>query len=803
MSDDTTTGTDGTGEQHGGRHDTATPQGASFHGTHARDADGTDTCSFHMAGSLPAGGDHLGGTLGQAPSSLEGWYPQRLRVELLHRNGIDADPLGADFDYAAAFATIDLEELKRDIEQLLTTSVDWWPADYGNYGPQMIRMAWHAAGTYRIADGRGGAGTAMQRFAPISSWWDNGNTDKSRRLLQPIKHKYGNALSWADLMVLTGNCSLELMGLPTYGFGGGRLDAWEPDEGTWWGPEVWDPHHVESYDDMVQRDERWHGENGDADYDLQSPLAASHQALIYVNPEGPSANGDPMGSARDIRITFSRMAMNDEETVALIAGGHAFGKSHGQVPAAQIGPPPEIAPIEAMGLGWHNPQGAGNGKDTMTNGIEGSWTQDPTRWDNSYLENLFGHEWEQTKSPAGALQWTPKNPDAPRTPDAHVAGETHALMMMTSDIALKVDPVYREVCERFLADFDLFTTAFSKAWYKLTHRDMGPKHRYLGPETTISDDLLWQDPLPDPDGAPLTDADVDALRAAIRATGTPVSDLVVTAYSAASTYRDSDKRGGANGGRIALAPQKDWPINRRAVPVVEALRRVKASFEQDGGHVSLADLVVLAGCVGVEDAARAAGVEVSVPFTPGRVDATQEQTDVEMFEWLRPVADGFRNHVSERFADFAPGVAPEAVFLDRANLMTLTVPEWTVLTGGLRVLGANWDGSSTGVLTDRVGTLTTDFFVNLTDTDLVWTKTDESETTFTGTVQGTGEERWTASRNDLVFGSNAQLRSIVDVYAGSDGQERFVRDFVAAWDKVMMLDRYDVKGHRRYGPMAA
>ncbi|MFJ5143799.1 catalase/peroxidase HPI [Curtobacterium sp. NPDC088465] len=801
MSNDSTTGTHGTDDS--GQHDTATPQGASFHGSHGRDADGTDTCSFHMAGSLPAGGDHLGGTFGQAPSSLEGWYPQRLRVELLHRNGVDADPLGADFDYAAAFATIDLDELKRDITQLLTTSVDWWPADYGNYGPQMIRMAWHAAGTYRIADGRGGAGTAMQRFAPISSWWDNGNTDKSRRLLQPIKHKYGNALSWADLMVLTGNCSLELMGLPTYGFGGGRLDAWEPDEGTWWGPEVRDPHHVESQDDMVQRDERWHGENGDADYDLQSPLAASHQALIYVNPEGPYANGDPMGSARDIRITFSRMAMNDEETVALIAGGHAFGKSHGQVPAAEIGPPPEIAPIEAMGLGWHNPKGAGNGKDTMTNGIEGSWTQDPTRWDNSYLENLFGHEWEQTKSPAGALQWTPADPDAPRTPDAHVPGETHALMMMTSDIALKVDPAYREVCERFLADFDLFTTAFSKAWYKLTHRDMGPKHRYLGPETTISDDLLWQDPLPDPVGEPLSDADVETLRAAIRSTGTSVSDLVVTAYSAASTYRDSDKRGGANGGRIALAPQKDWPINRRTVPVVETLRSVKAAFEQDGKHVSLADLVVLAGCVGVEDAARAAGVEVTVPFTPGRVDACQEQTDVEMFEWLRPVADGFRNHVSERFADFAPGVAPEAVFLDRANLMTLTAPEWTVITGGLRVLGANWDGSSTGVLTDRVGALTTDFFVNLTDTDLVWKKTDDTETTFTGTVQATGEERWTASRNDLVFGSNAQLRSIVDVYAGSDGQERFVRDFVAAWDKVMMLDRYDVKGHRRYGPMAA
>ncbi|MFJ4219486.1 catalase/peroxidase HPI [Curtobacterium luteum] len=760
--------------------------------------DETNTCSYHMAGSLPAGGDHLGGAFGQSPT-LEHWYPQRLRVELLHRNGLDADPLGADFDYAAAFATIDLEALKRDIKELLTTSVGWWPADYGNYGPQMIRMAWHAAGTYRIADGRGGAGTAMQRFAPIGSWWDNGNTDKSRRLLQPIKHKYGNALSWADLMVLTGNCSLELMGLPTYGFGGGRLDAWEPDDGTWWGPEVWNPHDVHSGDDMVSRDERWHGQNGDEDYDLQSPLAASHQALIYVNPEGPYANGDPMGSARDIRITFTRMAMNDEETVALIAGGHAFGKSHGQVPATEIGPSPELAPIEQMGLGWHNPRGTGNAEFTSTNGIEGSWTQDPTRWDNSYLENLFGHEWEQTKSPAGALQWTPKDPDAPRTPDAHVPGRTHALMMMTSDIALKVDPEYRKVCEKFLADFDTFTLAFSKAWYKLTHRDMGPKHRYLGPEVTIQDELLWQDPLPDAEGAPIGDADVDALKAAVRAAGIGASDLVFTAYSAASTYRDSDKRGGANGGRIALAPQKDWAVNRRTVPVVEALQRI----QQQHPSVSLADLVVLAGCVGVEDAARAAGVEVTVPFTPGRVDTTQERTDIEMFEWLRPIADGFRNFRSERFEQFAPGVAPEQVFLDRANLMTLTAPEWTVLTGGLRALGTNWDGSDVGVLTDRVGVLTTDWFVNLTDTDLVWTKTDDTETVFAGTVQATGEQRWTASRHDLVFGSNAQLRSIVDVYAGSDGQERFVRDFVAAWDKLMMLDRFDVKGHKRYGPMAA
>jgi catalase-peroxidase len=766
--------------------------------------DKTDTCSYHMAGDLPAGGDHLGGTFGQAPS-LDGWYPQRLKVELLHRNGVAADPLGADFDYAAAFATIDLDALKADIKELLTTSVDWWPADYGNYGPQMIRMAWHAAGTYRIADGRGGAGTAMQRFAPIGSWWDNGNTDKSRRLLQPIKHKYGNALSWADLMVLTGNCALELMGLPTYGFAGGRLDAWEPDDGTWWGPEVWNPHNVQSPDEMVSRDERWHGENGDTDYDLQSPLAASHQALIYVNPEGPYANGDPMGSARDIRITFTRMAMNDEETVALIAGGHAFGKSHGQVPASKIGPSPELAPIESMGLGWHNPVGSGNAENTSTNGIEGSWTPNPIQWDNTYLENLFAFDWEQTKSPAGALQWTPTDRDAPKTPDAHVPGQMNPLMMMTSDIALKVDPEYRAVCERFLADFDLFTLAFSKAWYKLTHRDMGPKHRYLGPEVTIADDLLWQDPLPDAEGTALDEAEVATLKEAVVATGLSVSDLVYTAYSAASTYRDSDKRGGANGGRLALSPQKDWAINRRTIPVIDALRSVQAEFAASSGgrQVSLADLIVLAGTAAVERAARAAGSDVDVAFTPGRVDTTQELTDIEMFEWLRPVADGFRNFVSERFDQFAPGVAPEAAFLDKANLFTLTAPEWTVLTAGLRVLGANWDGSDRGVFTDRVGVLTTDFFVNLTDTDLVWTKDDDTASTFTGRVQATGEARWRASRNDLVFGSNAQLRSIADAYAGTDGQERFVRDFAQVWSKVMMLDRYDVKGHKRYGVMAA
>ena len=768
-------------------------------------ADKTNTETFKMEGKCPFGGDRVGGAFG-TPPTLENWYPHRLRVELLHQNGLAADPLGPDFDYAAAFARIDLAALKGDIKQFLTTSVAWWPSDYNNYGPQMVRMAWHSAGTYRIADGRGGAGTGMQRFAPISSWWDNGNTDKSRRLLQPIKHKYGNGLSWADLMVLTGNCALEIMGLPTYGFAGGRLDAWEADNATYWGPEVVDMREVSSFDEMVNRDKRWRGKNGDAEYDLENPLAASHQALIYVNPEGPYASGDPQASARDIRITFTRMAMNDEETVALIAGGHAFGKSHGMVPAREIGPPPEMAPMEAMGLGWHNPKGLGAGRDTMTNGIEGSWTPDPTQWDNSYLESLFKFDWEQTRSPAGALQWQPTDPNAPKTPDAHVPGQMHPLMMMTSDIALKVDPEYRKVCEKFLGDFDAFTQAFSKAWYKLTHRDMGPKHRYLGPEATIEDGLLWQDPLPERVYGLIDDADVAALKGAILASGLSVSDLAFTAYSAAATYRDSDKRGGANGGRLALAPQKDWPVNHRAAPVIAALRGVMAAFNggrSDGRQVSLADLIVLGGCAAVEKAAQDAGIAVPVPFTPGRVDTTQELTDVEMFTWLKPVVDGFRNYVGDEFGQVARGVSPEEMFLDKANLMTLTAPEWAVLTGGLRVLNANHDGSDRGVFTNRVGVLTTDFFRTLTDIDLVWEKADEKAMGFALKDRATGETKFEATRNDLVFGANAQLRSIADAYAGSDGQQRFVTDFVKVWDKVMMLDRFDVKGHKRYAPMAA
>ena len=757
--------------------------------------DKTDTKTFDMTGKCPFGGDRIGGAVG-TPPTLSDWYPNRLKVELLHQNGASANPLGDDFDYAQAFNTIDLEALKQDIKALLTTSVAWWPSDYGNYGPQMIRMAWHSAGTYRIADGRGGAGEALQRFAPINSWWDNGNTDKSRRLIWPIKQKYGSALSWADLIVLTGNCALEIMGFPTYGFAGGRHDAWEADNATYWGPEVWDPKNVTSFDSMVTRDKRWRGRNGDADYDLENPLAASHQALIYVNPEGPYANGDPMGSARDIRTTFTRMAMNDEETVALIAGGHAFGKSHGMVKASEIGAPPEISPMEAMGFGWHNPKGPGNAEFTMTNGIEGSWTPNPTQWDNDYLENLFKYEWEQTKSPAGALQWTPTDPNAPKTPDAHIPGQLNALMMMTTDIALKVDPDYRQVCEKFLHDFDAFTQAFSKAWYKLTHRDMGPRERYLGSEKRNDNDLLWQDPIPLADHALVDAADITALTQSILALGVSPSDLVYTAFSAAVTHRSSDKRGGANGGRLALAPQKDWAVNRRTVPVVAALRTLMAEFngQQTGGKkVSLADLIVLGGCAALEKAAADAGIPTKVSFTPGRRDTTQEFTDIEMFTWLKPVADGFRNYLDVGFAEISPGVAPEELFLDKAQLLSLTAPEWVALVGGLRAMNANHDGSAHGIFTDRVGVLTNDFFTVLTSMDFEWTKADAQGMTFSLDDRATGKKRFTATRADLVFGANSQLRAVAELYAGSDGHQRFLKAFVKAWDKVMMLDRYDVK----------
>ena len=634
------------------------------------------------------------------------------------------------------------------------------------------------------------------RFAPINSWWDNGNTDKSRRLIWPIKQKYGSALSWADLIVLTGNCAMEIMGFPTYGFAGGRHDAWEADNSTYWGPEVWDAKNVTSYDSMVMRDKRWRGQNGDADYDLENPLAASHSSIIYVNPEGPYGKGDAMGSAHDIRITFSRMAMNDEETVALIAGGHAFGKSHGMVNSSKIGAPPEIAPMEAMGFGWHNPVGTGNAEFTMTNGIEGSWTPNPTQWDNDYLINLFKYDWEQTRSPAGALQWTPTDSNAPKTPDAHIPGQMNALMMMTTDIALKVDPDYRRVCEKFLNDFDTFTLAFAKAWYKLTHRDMGPRERYLGSEKVNLNDLLWQDPIPVSNYALVNAADITALKKLVLASDISVSDLVFTAFSAAVTFRGSDKRGGANGGRLALAPQKDWSVNRRTVPVIAALRIVMEEFNdqnKDGRKISLADLIVLGGCAALEKAAADAGLATTVPFTPGRRDTTQELTDIEMFTWLKPVADGFRNYLDEGFGHISQGVAPEEFFLDKAQLLTLTSPEWVALMGGLKAMNANYDGSAHGIFTDRVGVLTNDFFTVLTSMDFEWKKTDAKGLTFSLDDRTTGAQRFTATRSDLVFGSNSHLRAVAEVYAGSDGHERFVNAFVKAWDKVMMLDRYDVK----------
>jgi catalase-peroxidase len=594
-------------------------------------------------------------------------------------------------------------------------------------------------------------------------------------------------LSWADLMVLTGNCALEIMGLETTGFGGGRRDAWEADDATYWGPEIWDNGK------MVTRDKRWRGKNGDPDYDLENPLAASHQALIYVNPEGPYANGDPLGSARDIRITFTRMAMNDQETVALIAGGHAFGKSHGMVDKSKIGPPPEVAPLEAMGLGWMNSEGTGYAEYTMTNGIEGSWTPNPVQWDNSYLENLFKFEWVQTRSPVGAIQWTPSDPDAPKTPDAHQPGVEHALMMMTSDIALKMDPAYRKVCLTFLHDFDAFTDAFAQAWYKLTHRDMGPKSRYLGPEIA-AEDFSWQDPIPALNHPVIGDAEIASLRTKILSAGLSVSELVSVAWSSAATYRNSDKRGGANGARIRLAPQKNWAVNNppRVQKVVSALEAIQRAFDTSasgGLKVSLADLIVLGGCVAVEKAAKDSGMPVTVPFTPGRMDTTQELTDIEQFGWLRPVSDGFRNYHESAFDH----VSPEQFFLDRAALMTLTAPEWTVLVGGLRVLDTNGDGSRHGVFTDRPGVLTNDFFVNLCSMDHKWTKADEKGMRFTVNDRTTGAVKFTATRCDLMFGSNAQLRAVAEVYAARGGHERFVEAFVKAWHKVMMLDRFDVK----------
>ena len=747
-------------------------------------------------GGCPFRGTRIGGAIGSEPQ-IDYWWPERLKVELLHQNPPQANPL-RDLNYAKAFAEIDYEQLKSDIRELLTTPVDWWPADYGNYGPQMIRMAWHSAGTYRIADGRGGAAAGMQRFAPLNSWWDNGNIDKSRRLLWPIKQKYGTALGWSDLIILTGNVALEIMGFRTFGFAGGRIDAWEADRATYWGPEKWQgDKHVGHPDEMVNLNKRWEGDPKQEHWDLENPLGATHQALIYVNPEGPGGNGDPMDSAREIRESFARMAMNDEETVALIAGGHAFGKSHGMCEPEKIGPAPEAAPLEAMGLGWQNPKGTGFAQYTMTNGIEGSWTPNPTRWDNDYLTNLFKYEWEKAKSPAGALQWKPVGADVPTTPDAHVGGKREPIMMMTSDLALKEDPAYREICRKFLDDFDYFADAFARAWYKLTHRDMGPVDRYVGPEVPDTT-LPWQDPIPKLDQAPLGQADIAGLKQRLSAADLSVSQLVSVAWASASTYRDSDKRGGANGGRIRLKPQKNWTVNNpdELAKTLASLEQLQTEFNaQPSGskRISMADLIVLAGAVGVEKAAAEAGVEVSVPFVPGRTDTTQDWTDEESFEWLRPVVDGFRNYVDE---SVKVETTSEKLFLDKAHLLSLTAPEWTVLSGGLKVLGINYDGASHGVFTDKPGVLTNDFFRVVTSMDYEWRPQGDDGQFFDVNKRETGETVFTATRCDLIFGSNAQLRQISEVYAGSDGHERLIRDFVAAWHKVMMLDRFDVPEQR-------
>ncbi|MGH8620058.1 MAG: catalase/peroxidase HPI [Burkholderiales bacterium] len=696
------------------------------------------------------------------------WWPNQLRLELLHQHSAKSNPVGEDFNYADAFKRLDYKALKKDLVKLMTDSQDWWPADFGHYGPQFIRMAWHSAGTYRIVDGRGGGGRGQQRFAPLDSWPDNVNIDKSRRLLWPIKQKYGQAISWADLIVLAGNVALESMGFRTFGFGGGRADVWEPDEDVNWGQEIaW-----------LGVDKRFTG-----DRDL-GPFGATHMGLIYVNPEGPNASGDYLAAAKDIRATFSRMAMNDEETVALIAGGHTFGKCHGAAPESHKGPDPEGAPLEAQGLGWMSNYGTGHGKDTVSSGLEVTWTKTPALWSNNFFENLFKFEWELTKSPAGAKQWVAKN--APEIiPDAHIPGKFNKPTMLTTDLTLRFDPEFGKISRRFLEDPQAFADAFARAWYKLTHRDMGPKARYLGPEVP-KEDLIWQDPLPAPTLPAPGTADIADLKAKIAASGLTVAQLVSTAWASASTFRGGDKRGGANGARIRLAPQRDWEANQPA-----ELAKVLAKLEEirkASGKVSLADLIVLAGGVGIEQAAKAAGVTVQVPFAPGRVDASQEQTDAESFEVMEPAADGFRNYVSKQ----PLGVAAEHMLVDRAQLLTLTAPEMTVLVGGLRVLGANAGGAKHGVLTKTPGTLTNDFFVNLLDMNTAWKATSDAQDVFEGRDRKTGQAKWTGTRVDLVFGSNSVLRALAEVYASADAKKKFVDDFVDAWTKVMNLDRYDL-----------
>ncbi|MGB1655730.1 MAG: catalase/peroxidase HPI [Longimicrobiales bacterium] len=725
-------------------------------------------------GKCPVHHGHMSTT--SAGTSNQDWWPNQLNLSILHQNSPASTPMGETFDYAAEFEKLDLEELKQNLFALMTNSQDWWPADYGHYGPFFIRMAWHSAGTYRTGDGRGGAGSGTLRFAPLNSWPDNGNLDKARRLLWPLKQKYGNSISWADLMIFAGNCAIESMGLQPFGFAGGREDIFEPESDIYWGKETeW------------LGDKRYSGER-----DLENPLAAVQMGLIYVNPEGPNGEPDPLAAAHDIRETFARMAMNDEETVALIAGGHTFGKTHGAGDAALVGVEPEGASIEQQGLGWKNSFGSGKGVDTITSGLEGAWTPNPIEWDTGYFDTLFGYEWELTKSPAGAWQWTPKDgAAADAVPDAHDPTKRHAPMMATTDISLREDPAYVEISKRFHENPDQLADAFARAWFKLTHRDMGPRPRYLG-ALVPDEELIWQDPVPAVDHDLVDADDVAALKAAVLASGLSVSELVGAAWASASTFRGSDKRGGANGARVRLAPQKEWAVNQPAqlAKVLGALESIQADFnggQSDGKRISLADLIVLAGCAGVEHAAKEGGHHVTVPFTPGRTDASDEQTDADSFGVLEPVADGFRNYLGGDYT-----VSSEELLVDKAQLMTLSAPEMTVLVGGMRALNANVDGAQHGVFTDRPGTLSNDFFTNLLDMSTEWSATSNAEDVFEGRDRVNGDVKWTATRVDLVFGSNSQLRAIAEVYGQDDAHARFVHDFVAAWDKVMNLDRFDL-----------
>ncbi len=713
-----------------------------------------------------------GANTSMSDRSNKDWWPNQLNLKILHQNPPSADPMGGEFDYAEEFKSLDLATVKKDVEQVMTDSQDWWPADYGHYGPFFIRMTWHAAGTYRIGDGRGGAGAGQLRFAPLNSWPDNGNLDKARRLLWPVKQKYGRKLSWADLMVLTGNVALESMGFETFGFAGGREDVWEPEEDVNWGIEgEW------------LGDERYKG-----DRELDNPLGAVQMGLIYVNPEGPNGEPSALKAARDIRETFARMAMDDEETVALIAGGHTFGKAHGAGDAANVGPEPEGASLEQQGFGWKNSHGSGKGGDTITSGLEGAWTSTPIQWDNSFFETLFAYDWDLTKSPAGAQQWVPTDPVAATVPDAHDPSKKHLPIMLTTDLALRMDPAYEKISRRFLENPDQFADAFARAWFKLTHRDMGPLSRYIGSEVP-SEELIWQDPIPAGDQQSIADADIADLKEKILASGLSVSQLTSTAWASAATFRGTDKRGGANGARIRLAPQKDWAANNptELSKALQALEKVQADFNSSGKTVSLADVIVLGGCAAVEKAAKDAGHDVQVPFSPGRTDASQDQTDADSFAVLEPKADGFRNYLAKDQVD-----RPEQLLVDQAHRLTLSAPEMTVLVGGMRALNANTGQSGLGNFTDKAETLTNDFFVNLLDMSTEWKATSAAEAVFEGRCRATGEVKWTGTAIDLLFGSNSQLRAIAEAYACNDAQQNFVHDFVAAWDKVMNLDRFDL-----------